>query len=200
MKRIILIGLTLLGIVALKAQSQDYDRQVGIDASKFLGQFLNFGGSGSSFSPYYLNYRKLGETTNTRMGFGANLDLQFNGSRSLSSIDFRIGKERFKDFGKKNEWRAFYGWDFKTGIEALFNNGNNNRSIIKFGLAPVLGLQFRINERITLSTETAYNIWLSIGIAEDENIVNLISDFAPPLSLFVQYDFFKLKKSKPEKM
>jgi len=200
MKKSLFIGIALLWTIAINAQAQDYNRQVGVDASQFLGQFFNFGGSIDNLSPYYVNFRKLGKTSNTRMGFGANLDLQFNGSRSLSSIDFRIGKERFKDFGKGDQWRAFYGWDFKTGVDALFNNGDNNRTSLRFGAAPLLGLQFRINDRITLTTETAYNIWLAIGIADDQNVVNLTSNFAPPLALFVQYDFRKMKKSSPEKL
>lgn len=199
MRKYIVISLFVIGAV-LKVQAQDYDRQIGIDGNQFLSQFFNFGGSVNNFSSYFLTLRKLGETHNRRFGFGANLAFNSNDVASSSSINVRFGKERFKDFGKIDQWRAFYSLDHKVGLDIFINNGDNNRANLRFGVAPVVGLQFRINDRISLSTEAAFNFWLSGGFARDNNVISFNTSFEPPLSLFVQYDFKKKEKETKEKI
>jgi len=194
MKRIFLLFTIALFSTFSYSQDLNYNRQIGFDATGFLSQFLNFGGSSSNRSPYFFTYRKYGEKKNTRIGLGAQLDLQFTNERTSSSIDFRVGEERFHDYGKR--WRAFYGWDFKAGLDVITNPNSSNAANIRIGAAPFAGLQFRLNERISFATETAYNIWLVTVLRGDESNISLTTEYLPPLSIFVQYDFYRNKKVK----
>ena len=195
MKRIYLLFTFCILATSFYAQDYNYNRQIGFDATGFLSQFL-LGGSSINQSPYYFTYRKFGDTQNTRIGFGADLDIQFSNERSSNSIDYRVGKEKFSDFGK--HWRAFYGTDFKAGLDMILNVNATNAVNIRIGVAPVAGLQFRLNERISFSTETTYNIWLVSVFRGDESNVSLSTEYLPPLSVFVQYDFLKRIKISSE--
>ena len=175
------------------SQDYNYNRQIGFDATGFISQFL-LAGTSNSRSPYHFTYRKYGATKNTRIGFGADLDIQFTNERTSNSIDYRVGTERFHDFGKR--WRAFYGWDFKFGLDVILNANSSNAVNVRLGGAPFAGLQFRLNERISFATETTYNIWLVNVFRRSETNTSLSTEYLPPLSVFVQYDFFRPEKVK----
>ena len=194
MKQVLLIFTICIFSTLTYSQNPNYNSQIGIDATGFLSQFLNFGGSSSNRSPYYFTYRKLGENKNTRIGLGADLDIQLSNERSSNSIDFRAGNEKFNDFGKR--WRALYGWDFKLGLDLITNANSGNVANLRLGTGPFVGLQFRLNERISFATETSYDLWLVNVIRDDETNTSLSTAYLPPLSIFVQYDFYRAKKVK----
>ena len=185
----LLLVFALLGfsIQDSSCQENPYSRQVGVDVTKFLSQFLNFGDATNNLSPYFILLKKYKGDKNTRYGLGADLNVRLSNSRSLMQIDFKIGSERFVDFGK--HWRGLYGLDTKYGVNILFNNDTNNAIGVRFGVAPFLGLQYRLNERLSIATETAYNLWLVGEFQEDLTDFRINTVFEPPLSVLLQFDF-----------
>jgi len=123
-----------------------YQHQFGFDAGNFLARFLNFSGSGNSNQLYQATYRKLGSNKNTRIGLEFILSVESgsgNGTATNNSINFRVGKERFKDFGnfRKNNaelraWRAFYGWDFKFQFSYTGLGFDGSSTSVQVGLGP----------------------------------------------------------------
>lgn len=170
----------------LFSQNENYNRQVGFDATGFVTQFLNLGSSSSGSSPYVFTYRRLGDKKNIRFGLGGSFNIAEE--RVINTLEFRVGKERFKDFEKR--WRALYGWDFKLGGFYNSDRNDNISTSLRIGASPFFGLQFRINERLSVSTETAYNFWLGQTVRDEEASYQFFTNFTPPVSLFVQYDIY----------
>ncbi len=194
MKKSLLLSILLTAALSAAGQNnqpETFTQQFGFDAAGFLGRFFNLSGSGSAETPYYLSYRKLGEKKNTRLGLGANLSVEGDGNggtNSLNAINFRAGGERFNDFGKR--WRAFYGWDFKMFFTFLSTGGSgNNATQLGLGAAPLFGLQWRLNERLSFSTEIAYNLFLTVRDSNGRTRFGANTSFSPPLAWYVNYDF-----------
>jgi len=176
-----------------------YQKQFGFDASVLVNRFLNFSGSNPQSSPYQITYRKYGETSNKRYGLGFRIGLDVGDSdpTTQTSIQFRFGKERFKQFGKTlpqnssiSRWRAFYGWDWKTQLGLIHVGANDATNFsIKFGPSPFFGLSFQINERLSISTELAYDLGVTFSRIAEQNNLQFSGDFIPPLALYFGYDF-----------
>ncbi len=169
----------------------DFNREYSVNAGAMLNGLLDLGGS-----PYQLAIRKLGEKTNKRLGFGVNLNGRFTTSNDdfdggLAG-NFRIGKERFDDFGKKSQWRFFYGGDFISGLQF---QTVLERSVVtvRGGFAPIAGLRYKINDRLVLYTELSYPIQLSVQSTEGNTVISLNSSFSAPRTIWVGYNLFKAK-------
>lgn len=195
MKKQILFISFLLFSSTVFSQTGNYNRQFGVDATGFVAQFLNFSGSGAGTPSYFFTYRKLGDKQNSRVGIGGNFILSGGDSdtRFITNINARFGKERYKDFAKR--WRGFYGWDLKTGLGVNAGGGNEVVSL-NLGPSAFFGLLFRLNSRLSLSTETSFDILANGLFREDSNDFSVATFFRPPMALYVNYDFFKNGKAK----
>ncbi len=195
MKKFILFTCFFGSLSLLSAQNpgQNFQQQFGFDAAGFLSRFFNFSNnSGSGFNtPYYLTYRKLGEKKNVRIGLGLSFSVEGNGdgkANSFYNLNFRAGKERFNDFGKR--WRAFYGWDYKLFFNYNINGSSSNKALSAgTGIAPIFGLQWRLNERLSFSTEIAYNLFLTYRNTNGNDRFGGNTSFSHPTAVYVQYDF-----------
>lgn len=204
LRKSLLILLSFFLFTSLFAQdappaTNTYNKQFGFDASVLINRFLNFSGTNPPSSPYQITYRKYGETSNQRYGLGFRIDLDAGDIdlTTQTSILFRFGKERFKNFGKIlpqnpkiSRWRAFYGLDWKTQlvIQHIGPSDLTNLSV-GFGPSPFFGLSFQINERLSISTEMAYDINLNYSRISERNVVQFSSEFVPPVALYLGYDF-----------
>ena len=178
--------------------NKTYTKQFGFDASVIFDRFINFSGTNLT-SPFQITYRSYGETSNKRYGLGflINVDAGDIDTRSQTSILFRFGKERFKNFGKpiprKTEitrWRAFYGLDWKTELGYfIFGSGSPNVFSLEFGPSPFFGIAFYVNEQLSISTEMAYSFTLKYDRNGSQNIFRFRNEFVPPVALYLGYDF-----------
>lgn len=199
MKKFIVLTLALLSFHFAQAQENTAPtRQFGFDGAGFLSRFLNFSGTGNTgIDTYFLTYRKFNGDRNARYGLGFNLNIEGDGdggTNTSNSISFRGGSERFHDFGKTlgntTRWRAFYGVDGKFFFSLNTAGGfDNSVTAITAGIAPIFGLQFRINERLSLSTELAYNAFLTFRDSNGNSRLGLRTVFDSPSAVFVNYDF-----------
>jgi len=147
----------------------DLFNEIGINATSLLNQILNFSDKEIPQNPYLLTY-KLGIKKHAfRLGVGAIFKESeksvetFDDTETLKdlSLDVRAGYEFRSAFG--NRWIGTFGADFiytQTVDEQINNSGfdvvtiANNQSGI--GGGPVLGLQFRLSEKLMLGTEGAF--------------------------------------------
>ncbi len=184
-----------------QAPTEPPKQQFGFDAAGLFARFFNFSGTGSTGAdPFYLTYRKYGEKKNTRLGVGFALAVEGDGNDGTNfqnSINFRFGTEQFKDFGQPIKqdggmlkWRAFYGWDGRLSSNfTSFGSTDNSSFFLAAGPAPFFGLQFRINKRLSISSEIAYNILLTFRDSNGTQRFGLATAFDAPTSIYVNYDF-----------
>lgn len=150
--------------------------ELGLDVTPFIKFYLNFSANNYYYQPnYMLTYRRYFKKSNLRAAIGGNYtfsespspyngdSLDINYTNKQSSFVFRLGYEFFQDLSKR--WQVFYGADVNVSNahqrnDAQYWNGGYSNGVetnsTGFGLAPMLGLRFKINKRISLITETSF--------------------------------------------
>jgi hypothetical protein len=123
------------------------------------------------YSPYIITYKRIYNKHALRAGIGGNISNYegvandtINSNSNYYNLTFGIGYEHYVYLAKK--WTFYYGLDLigsYQGYEYLYEyNSNSNRkettTTYRYGASPLLGLIFRLNKRISLATETCYDI------------------------------------------
>lgn len=173
-------------------------------------------------SIYNLSYRRSGAKGNWRFGLGGYVqerelepwhpdfeDVLWGYTREIQA---RAGYEWESQVASK--WSAFYGLDLRgaySGFKTTYGFGGpqpqvpiSRRSTWSIGVAPVLGIRWRVSPRISLLTEAALAIsyqrsmeevqYLPVGEGiealpmELESGVAMDARFIPPLAFFVTVD------------
>ena len=144
---------------------------ISIDATGLLRQFFNLNtGSGYLNNDYIIAYRRVLKNNALKLELGGDisnnngkLNDTLTNSYTNYILNISLGFEHYSYLSKK--------WTFYYGINAVFNyseyknksdwttnsyctNANSSKSI---GLAPVLGIVFKITNRVSIATETSYN-------------------------------------------
>lgn len=195
MKQTLILLFLVFGGITLNAQDVPaenyYTKQVGVDATGFLARIFNFQQTNSFSQPaYYFTMRKMKEKHNTRFGIGADVLAQGTGNGTNSSVilNLRFGRDKSKDFGK--HWQAYYGWDIKTNLAfASIGSSSNSTTQLGLGFAPVVGLQFKLNSRLVVSTEAAYSFFVTVFDQQGSTNVGFLTSFNPPYALYLNYNF-----------
>lgn len=158
------------------ASAQDSTfKELGLNATPFINQYLDFGsGNGEFSSPYMITYEQKFGKLGSRIGLGIisrnkndkptndNLTEPEFHTNTLS-LDARLGAVLYKNLS--NRWDLKYGLD---GTISLDNNKNwtvvknvfgqevtNTNSIMDWqsGLAPFVFVQFHVTKHFSLATE-----------------------------------------------
>jgi hypothetical protein len=180
MKKIILIFALFAAATITYGQSKtvdttknEYKNVIGIDATGLIHQIFNSGSVTESYftSPYIITYRRIFANNALRIGVGGKFyynDGSQNDSNQFKhthySINAGIGYERYVPLGKR--WKLFLGADaivnYGSGSdrETLGSSyfSNQSSSIFGFGVSPFLGIDFKINKRLSIATESDYAI------------------------------------------
>ena len=221
----------ILATTILTTFSQDstktkvYHNEFGIDGTAFIKQFFNFnsGQFPDQYSAtYYLTYRRHFKCGNIRFAIGGSYaDYDLTSGWSLDSNKYhynsysfssRIGWEFFSNLSKR--WQTFYGLDFRPTISHTKNdapywnggyaNGYESNSQI-YSIAPLLGFRFRLNNRLSISTETSFSInwqvdsnrkyfipqtssYTPLPDIVSPKTKKLVTGFSQPISLFLTFD------------
>lgn len=146
--------------------NRQWKSEIGLNVTNVLNEVLG-NNSGNAPLQYTILYKYfLSEKTAIRSGFGINLfqnssDNFIQGFRTNKStrLDFRLGLEWRKPIAEKLMF--FIGLD---GIAAYDNSETDffdfqgkittERLRLQFGGGPVLGFQFNISDRLSVSTES----------------------------------------------
>jgi hypothetical protein len=152
-------------IVTPDTSKREYKNVIGLDATGILREVVNLSSTPYFYSPYIISYRRIIKRNAIRVNIGgyiSNSDVAINGNtmkNSTSSFDFAVGFEHYAYLTKR--WNYYYGIDLLTKIyytEGITNNAINRMTKNSFGISPLVGLQFRINPRMSISTEASYDI------------------------------------------
>jgi len=207
MKNWSLLFLSFLLTNLLTAQADIAERQIGFDATAFITRFLSFNpaSSGTSNPEILFLYRKEKDGKHLRYGVGGRFDLtkRKEGSSEIRNLavrlDFKFGREYHKDISKK--WRTYIGWDALIGAfennskstNTTFGNpGNDSVTSYNRGgnirVNPLVGIQFFLNKRFSLSTEMAYGLDIQASFNSNARKTFTIETFyAPPISIVLNY-------------
>lgn len=180
--------------VMMNAQSSEEVKknEIGTDITSLIERILSFNQS-EFFTPYsatyQVTYKRHFNKISLRAGLGGNTsseDVDNNFSeevikRTSQRIDYRIGIEKAIELNKR--WGFYYGIDFRHSIsnsrnDFWFSNGGwrhgYDRKGSVLGFSPLFGLNFKINERIALQTETNFIAYFSR--TESQPIITQISE------------------------
>jgi hypothetical protein len=150
-----------------------YKNEIGINVTNVLGNVLSLNPNNAS-SPYGITYRRHLGSSSFRSGFNINIinteeDDFSNGNfitrnLNLMSVDTRFGWEKHMLLSKK--FMFSYGIDLLLGYEKEnseildFNLGNtsfiSDLNTLGVGVGPVLRFEFKISDRLFLSTESSF--------------------------------------------
>jgi hypothetical protein len=231
MKKTLLV--LLLSFTLVTAYSQDTTRQnkvchneFGLDATGFMKEFFNFNNAQyqSYYSPtYYLTYRRHFKKANFRFAVGGDYNNDVVPSQNQydptivyadKSFDFsaRIGMEMFSELNK--HWQVFYGVDFIASYNYEKRDdrysmdgytAGEESSTQNIGLAPMLGIRYRVSKRLSLTTESSFSFNLLNGALRDyftptsgqypvlDDIIypqtkRVYTSYSQPLSIILTFD------------
>lgn len=163
-----LVLLFALSVTGLTAQEQSIPKnkikEVGVNMTYLVNAiFSDASPSIETLSPYYLTYKiiDLDKRVAFRTGIGADFSSEKNQDAGRTdsnfNFDFRFGWESHRPIIKN--WTYTYGIDFLVGY-STFNTksdfANTAFSTFKAGLGPEVGIQFKINEVVSLYTEMTF--------------------------------------------
>lgn len=173
MKKLTLFAFFLFLTTTLFAQEgkKIQGHEIGLNATLFVDQILSFDEEGPERDPFALYYKLIGNRNVAfRFGLGVGVENETRdetddpgtnpqNSFKLSDVNLRFGVEFQKLLS--DHWLFYAGADavvqsMQTTVENIdpfFGDSKvtNSRSLL--GGGPVLGVQFKINEKVRLSTE-----------------------------------------------
>lgn len=228
MKKALLI--LSLSFFILRISAQDTTKQelndpnlskneLSIEATAFIKQFVNlYGTTGQNLSPYLFMYRRHFNEYALRVGIGGNFrnsevkaDDQFIGNSSYYTLVLKLGLEKKKDIGQR--WQYYLALDLWSNIYNYMGTNDytiNANSIAdrtdffkidnKFGIAPTLGIRFKFNDQISISTETNLQIYYFESVSLQNSAPSSPYDYnnsskgfetsyTAPLSLYFNFRF-----------
>ena len=211
MKRIFVFISLVYIVINAGAQNPDsvkiYKNEIGIDATYFIKNIFDFGSNNFPRDIYFLSYKRFFNKFAFRFGF----DISYSNSKydhnnytenhNSFALRTRYGLEHRCNFSEK--WTFYYGADF---IFHYYNSKSHSSNTtvtskskgLEFGFGPIIGIEFSINKRLSLSTEgSIYGILnVSETIQEDEYLpddnASYISNYVNttlPKTIFVKYKF-----------
>lgn len=231
--RLTLLMLLSVLFFSTNAQAQDsikikkYNNEFGLDISGFVRQFFftdatNLGSNYFYNPTYLLTYRRHIKKSNLRFAIGGSYEREDRQSsypgdenkyeQLRYNFTARIGYEFFSNLSKK--WQVFYGLDFRPVIEtykndASYYNGGYRHAVkdtyITYGIAPLLGLRFKIINRLSLTTEASFTVNYQNSTETEKHIAvdptnppiddiitknkgKIFTNFSAPLSIIVTFD------------
>lgn len=179
MKKLLLL-IALFTTFAASSQTDSSKKQhrheLGVDVTGLLNQFLNLNSNPYAtydYPVYLMSYRYCLKKGNIRFGVGGYYyknpvvyevygfpRVFYNTQKNVS---VRIGYEFVNQLSKK--WQAFYGLDFRPGIniidnQAVYSNSGyiywNTENSTTYGFAPLLGFRYNLNDRVSILTEASF--------------------------------------------
>ena len=185
-----------------------YNNVITLDATGLLRQFFSFStGVYYYYSPYLIGYKRIFKSNALRINLGGSYtsnsgvrDDTIHGKTLRYNYDIGIGYEHYCYLSKR--------WNLYFGADAIFNYSYNEYGADRtttssykqtshaygYGVAPLVGIQFKITPHLSVSTETQYNFTMTYDVSENTNTPSSIYDtkskstgfstqFIPPTSL-----------------
>ena len=149
MKRALIICASWILLSLSETYAQENTRirkhEIGIDIANAL-TFIK-----KSDQSYLLNYKYL-LNRNLKLRAGLNLELSNEKSEGIYP-DIRVGMQKERRDGK---WSFLYGLD---GSFRYFKNNSLTSYQFRYGIAPLIGVQYYVHEKFSISTEGTLNLF-----------------------------------------
>lgn len=175
---IVLTTFTFGQITQPDSTKQEFKNIIEVDATGLLKQFLFSSGNGSGYyvvTPYMISYKRIFNNNNAiRFGVGGTNnsenattnDTIYNNQKN-TRFNVGVGIEHYAYL--TNRWNFFFGIDAIANFSAYKSEQENSAGNIYeneqtkygYGISPLVGIQFKINSRISVTTETRYDIVFS---------------------------------------
>jgi hypothetical protein len=168
--------------VSPDTSKKEYKNVIGLDASGILRQVLNSNSVPFVNSPYMITYRRIMKSNAIRFGLGGRvtndnnvLNDSIKERNQRTELNFGIGIEHYVYLGQR--WNFYFGADViakyvnSTG-ESTSSQIFNSMEVTRFGygLSPVLGIQFRVTPRFSISTESTYDITYNTSVTDSHAV------------------------------
>lgn len=179
-KSIILLSLFLITNLAFAQKvspdttKKEYKNIIGLDATWLVRQLINSGTPSSGYnyySPYAISYRRIFGGNAIRAQIGgiiwtseSKTNDTTRGVTSRNNYDFSLGFEHYKYLSKR--FTCYFGIDLTTSYREYKSKGwytntqysEQTQTTTSYGFTPLMGLVFEITPRMSIATETGYNI------------------------------------------
>lgn len=180
MRRILLLilGLGLSGI--LKAQYYEASRHIGFNANPLLAQLIPLNSNNPEVTHAALMFRRYNANNN---GFRAAYGVGISSRSDFTNMYLGIDLDRRRRLS--NNWEFFTGPGANLRIVSNNLDRTNTATVEEeffLGLLYHWGVEFHINEIISVSTET--NLMLGLGLDNDEVVFKL----EPPINIFLHFN------------
>jgi hypothetical protein len=150
---------------------KEFKNVISIDATGLLKQFLNLSPYTSFNSPYMISYKRIFKSNAFRIGVGGNIynnngtsNDTLKGKQNRIDLNIGVGFEHYSYLSKR--WNFYYGAD--VIVNYTYNNYQSDRTATTswqqystaygYGVSPLFGVQFKINSRLSIATETSYDV------------------------------------------
>lgn len=166
---------------AQNANETTKQKEFGVNASSFISNFLSFNNATPSTTPLSFVFKSGDSDAAFRLLAGiiarTNSSEQdgsdFSETTTVVTTFVRSGKEWRFQLG--NRWRPYAGVDGFASFEKFiletnssFDDFKTTNQTIGVGAGGVLGIQFFINDRISLLTESYLNLFYEYGLDKQE--------------------------------
>lgn len=178
-KLIILLSFWCLSSMMFADQSNYTDsfrkkRFIGFNANPLLSQITPFNNIRQGITDPAMIFRSFNKSIGTRLAIGINTDVN---TVELLAFSLYFGFTKRKKLYNNFYWTG--GFEFRT---RAVNNNTGGTSVTLgdefVGIANVWGIEYQINDAISISTETALELGTTLGINSRAAI-----SLRPPLSL-----------------
>lgn len=158
----------------LDTTKKEFKNVIGVDVTALLRQFFNEGSTTNFYYnyPIVISYRRIFHSNNAlRLGIGGYVDAQngftndtIGGNGNRYAFNIRGGYEHYCYLGKR--FMYYFGADMIGGYSyvnsehhwSTTTSSTQTTTISSCGLAPLLGIVFKINDCMSVSTEANYAI------------------------------------------
>lgn len=170
------------------------EKTVAINMTPLLSMVLPFNKTNLSLiGPYNITFKNYRNNHGWRLGLGA----------SMANVDNPTNNDLRVVIGAGYGWRKpiYKRWHYTFGIDAMVfwgslgvPNNTIDNSLFGVGIAPTWGIEYDIQDRVSLSTETA--LLVANTVADNSGFANeqLIVTFIPPIALFLNVKFGKKQR------
>lgn len=154
---------------------------VGFNTTPLLAQLIPFNRSNPrEVGPYLMRFKRY-KPNGRAFRFSMGINMNFTNDDNEIGVNFGFGRERRRGFAQR--WVYTRGFDFNILLGNINLPGQSTANGVILGCGPLWGLEYALAPHITVGTETA----LVMGLSLSDFGLNLSFQIIPPVALFVHY-------------
>ncbi len=189
MKKLTTVLLSIFFVSNLFSQDTiSIQKEIGFDITSVFN-IIKSSSYNQRADDIFLYYKTTKGDKTTRYGLGGLFEIETSkNSASVIRLNLSIGREKRIDLS--NRWQIYRGFDYRLLFSGRYGSGGYvNSSGIALGIAPLIGVKFKIVPRLWISTEMSYGFFIGVNDSSDSINIRLYTELFAPGSLFLFYRF-----------